>query len=559
MGSFCGSTTTTQSTQQGSQSGQSQNNLLPQLQAAAQQLQGQYSNLGSVGANQYQTGAANAQQGVAGNLTPGYQAAAGVAQNGITPGSISQYMSPYISNVVQAYNQQQDLNDAQSLGQLGASAAKVGALTASTAPGAEALARSQLQSQRNLNTANLLNSGYGQAANLAQQNVNAQLQGAGTLGSLVGANTGANAGLGQLGQGVFASNLAPYTLASQQAQSTAQLASPAGQSYSGQSTGSSNGTQTANEPLFSSILGGVGLWGNANNYAQNNGGWGSTLASFLPFNEGGSVEDPSEQLANRFHALKKAFRSGGSVDGYADGGWVTSVEKEPQASIGSIFSDGAKSFSAQPQDTSALRNQQASLSNFMSNMGPPKMADGGVPPYLAQEPGWSPVKPLSQQQQFFNGLMSASRLTAPIAQNSMDMQKQRLEEEQQKRSAYMQAQQLAQQAAIAAGKVNVNGQMTPTLAAQSQPSEIELRQAQAQAARTGSDKQFLLDIEKQKMEYQKQLQLEQQEKEWQLLERLRKQRQQTENGARGPALQPNVVYEQYLKPDGTVGVRPAQQ
>lgn len=474
MGSFCasfGKSQQTDTTSSQQTSGQTLSNFAPQLQQAANTLQSTYGNLGSVGPNGYQYGAANAQQGVSGNLAQGYQTAAGVAQNGITPGSISQYMSPYIGNVVQAYNQQQDLNDAQTLGQLGSSAAKVGALTASTAPGAEALARSQLQSQRNLNTANLLNSGYGQAANLAQQNVNAQLQGANTLGSLVGANTGANAGLGSLGQNIFSSQLAPYTLANQYATGIAGLAGQAGSSYTGQS----NGTQSQ--------------------YAQQIPGAGTVAMGILG-------------------AGLSLLNKGGRVEGYANGG---SVEDDSIMGRYSKAMAGLhtlhRSLGGEVGPTTLLdesdeeKNKKSSLLNFMKPQMQQGFAEGGEvegPSYLGatdkgqSEGQWRPGEFLRSYLPGLNEGMwvgkdptSTQRLGAalmnigwdnPFAGAAKTTLEQANVERQRQLQRDMQAQQLAQQAAIAAGKVNVNGQSVPTLAAQKLPAEIAQLQAHSEGA-----------------------------------------------------------------------------
>lgn len=249
MGSFCasfGKSQKTETTQQQEQSGQTTSNFMPQLQQAYSTLQNQYANLGSMGANPYQTGAADAQMGVAGNLQPAYAAAGNVASNGVQF-DINKYLNPYIQNVVDTTRADFAAQNARDLSNVNAQAARTGALTGTGAAAARNQAMESQRRTQDAQIAGLYNQGYQQSANLAatmgQADANARLAGANSIGSLTGVNSGANATLGSLGQGIFQSNLAPYTLANQYAAGTAGLAGAAGSSYTGTSSGTSNSNQ----------------------------------------------------------------------------------------------------------------------------------------------------------------------------------------------------------------------------------------------------------------------------------------------------------------------------
>lgn len=508
-GNLFGTKQTTQQEQQSTQSGGTTSNFLPQLQQAYNTLQGQYGSLGDMGANQFQQQAAQAQTGVAANLTPGYSAASSVAQNGISPNAINQYMSPYISSVVNAYNQQQDLNDAQALSQQQASAAKAGALTGSTAQGADAYLRSQLQSQRNLNTANLLNSGFSQAGSLAGQSTNAQLAGANTLGSLTGVNTAANTGLGTLGTNLQQAGTVPYTLASQYASGTSGLANAAGQSYTGQSSGTSSGTTDQSQGLGTVAAGLLGA------YLFGRKARGGAV-------DGDSIHERYKRTVSELQRMHgggvEGYAEGGAPDGYADArGFVPASDNDPGAAPSNPgFSLG-------------------SLGSFLPTY------DSGI---------WKGEAP-SQSQRLGYALTQVG-MNNPFAGFGKETFGQYNEEEARRQARYMQAQQLAQQAAIATGQVN--GQ--PTLAAKGLPSEIALREAQAKAAGVQSDKEFLLNIEKQKMDYQKQLALEQQEKEWALYQKLMEQQKAREAASRP---QPKSIAPGRYKWNGTPDLQQGQQ
>lgn len=74
-----------------------------------------------------------------------------------------------------------------------------------------------------------------------------------------------------------------------------------------------------------------------------------------------------------------------------------------------------------------------------------------------------------------------------------------------------------------------NGQQT--LAGKAQPSEIALREAQTELAKTQANKEWMLELEKRKMEYQRELDLAKTKAQWEQMFELRKRMQQEEQGA----------------------------
>lgn len=135
---------------------------------------------------------------------------------------------------------------------------------------------------------------------------------------------------------------------------------------------------------------------------------------------------------------------------------------------------------------------------------------------------------------------SGQHIGGPIAQQASEMVKERL--------AQQNADRMYQQwLATATGRLP-NGQLT--LEGQKTPVELDRIKAQTELARTQADKQFLLDIEKKKMDYQKQLALEQQEKEWSQMQRLLEERRKREQGAGGD--KPTLTPGRYkMNPDGS--------
>jgi hypothetical protein len=306
MGSFCasfGKSQTTETTQQQQQSGQTTSNFMPQLQQAYGTLQNQYANLGNMGANSWQTGAADAQTGVAGNLQPAYAAAGNVAANGVQF-DINKYLNPHIQNVVDATRSDFAAQNARDLSNVNAQAARAGALTGTGAAAARNQAMEAQRRTQDATIAGIYNQGYQQSANLAatmgQADANARLAGANSIGSLTGVNTQANTSLGNIGQQIQQSNLSPYTLANQYAAGTAGLASAAGSSYTGTSSGTSNSNQQQIPGAGTVAMGLLGT-------------------GMMLLKDGGRV-DSSPSITERFHQtladLHRASKSfGGGMDG----------------------------------------------------------------------------------------------------------------------------------------------------------------------------------------------------------------------------------------------------
>lgn len=245
-------------TQESQQTGSSttQSNAWSQLQPFMQQFLQQYSAGNIANANvpisPYQTSAATNQQGTTANLAPGYQAASTVAGMGISPTAIQGFMSPYISNVVDATRADFATQNARQNAGVQAQAAKLGALTGTQGTVAKNLAMESQRRTQDPIIAGLYNQGYGQAANTAAQSAGLQLQGAGTLGSLANAQTGANTALGNLGQSIwnnqYTNVLTPFQLTSQGAAGISPFVGASGQNT--QSTGSSSGTGTQTDSPF---------------------------------------------------------------------------------------------------------------------------------------------------------------------------------------------------------------------------------------------------------------------------------------------------------------------
>jgi len=404
--------------------------------------------------------------------------------------------------------------------------------------------RSVLTSGRDVMNANLYNTGYGNAVSNAFQNNAGILGAAQGLGSLAGAATGVNTGLGNLGQNIFAAGLTPYNLTTQGVQTLNSAVPGVGSSYSGTSSGTSSGTTDQSQGLGTIASGFLGAY-----LMGRRADGGAVMPAYEGHQRG--IHDRLHSTVKALHGMMRSeggaiprFAFGGGPDGYSqDRGFVSETDNDPGA--------------------------MAPMTGFMPTSGP-ALPSFQAPPAPAAQPGfmdtiksflpsydqgvWAGEK-ASPMQRFGMALTQVGK-DNPFAGFGKSAFEQSNLEEQRRQQERIINQQLAQQAAIASGVAPGYGK---TLAAQSQPSEIALREAQAKAATVQSDKEFLLNIEKQKMEFQKQLQLEQQEREWQLLERLRKQQEDAKRTAKGAPLNPKVTYEQYRKPDGTIGVRPVQE
>lgn len=321
MGSLFANKTTQASQTSGSQQGNTSNNLWNNQ--GLQDFLGQYTNQFSgpsinnvnPGINQWQTGAANNQLGVAGNpaLGTGFDTASGIAQNGLTPAAIQAQMSPYIQNVVNPTIAAQNLQNQQALSNLSGNHATRGALGNNTGSAAAYMAGVQPAQQAQI--AGLYDTGFRGAQNAALGSIGTQLQGTTAIGSLTGASTGANQGLGSLGQNIWQSsltgNMTPFALSNQGVQGFQGLGSLAGTNFTGTNQGTSNtqGTQTQNP--FQTALGIAGLGMNLfKGFGKASGGRVVSKA------EGGAVTGMGpipfhEKVKQAFNAFGEMQRAGG--------------------------------------------------------------------------------------------------------------------------------------------------------------------------------------------------------------------------------------------------------
>lgn len=464
MGNLFGSKQKSTQEQSSSQSGETSSNFLPQLQEAYAALQGQYSNLGSIGANPFQAGAANAQMGVAGNLAPAYATSGNVATSGI--GDVSRYMSPYIQNVVDATRADFAAQNARDLSNTNAQAARLGALTGT---GAQAARNQVAESQRRTQDAaiaNLYNQGFAQSGQLAQADANARLAGANSIGSLVGANSGANATLGSLGQSVFQSDLTPYGLASQYAQSTAGLAGQAGSNYSGQSTGTSTNTTQNSQGIGSIISGltGAAIMGGFNPFSFFTGSGGSAQGGGGRASGGAVTDKDGDGIMDRYQRTLATMSRmhGGGIPAMSRGG-------NPKFADPADNDPGVMNVPALPNSGVPYTPAQPSFSNPRMDLG--RSTGTGQEPY-EQEPSqdvnfgsliptfsegvWNGEKP-SALQTFGYALTQVGDRNpfAGFGKAAFDQYNQEAKRRQQRDEL---AKRLAQQAQIALG--NVNGQKT---------------------------------------------------------------------------------------------------
>lgn len=250
--------TTSQTQGQNSGTGTSQSNLWPQLGGYF----GQYANTAFNPAqfNQYQTGAANNQAGVTSNLNPGFGAASSIAQGGLNPASIAQFQNPYTQSVVKSTTDVLNNQHARDLAGQQASAALSGRLTGSGTRNERRLSDQQFnQNVLAPTVANLNSQGFNTAAGLAGQSAGLQLSGAGQLGNLTGAATGANQAGFQQGQTLWQN---PLSWMTQGAQGLSPFLQGAGQntSYSGTSSGTSTGDTTSTQGLGTVGAGLAGAW-----------------------------------------------------------------------------------------------------------------------------------------------------------------------------------------------------------------------------------------------------------------------------------------------------------
>jgi len=402
----------TQSTQSGTSNTQS--NLWPQIQPFLQQYQQQYSNFGGANTpiNAYQTGAAEGQAGVAGSLTGARDNLSGIADTGISPAAIQQFMDPYIASVVDPTLAAQKIQNEQAISGLKGNQAVRGALGNNT--GAEAAYYAGVQPGQQKEIASLYSQGFNQAGQLATQDVNARMAANLGQGQLAGAQTGANTAGYNMGQGIWDSSfknaLTPYEIANQGVQGWQGFGNLAGSTTNTSGTASGWGQQTAT-PSTGGIL--SGLFGaGLSFFGKADGGAVEGLAPSEDANHNGipdSLEQKVTKYFNLFQGLQKKAR-GGEVSGiepYAEGGdvglgsWMPTVTMAPEVTGPSktqVFGDSLKAFGDnvdQGMDGggSSLGAQSQALSSMLSGMG---RAEGGevdeeegspyISPYAGAEP-----------------------------------------------------------------------------------------------------------------------------------------------------------------------------
>lgn len=520
-----------------SQSGQSstQSNIWNQISPFLQQYMQQYSpgNIASTGTpNQYQTGAASNQSGIASGsgIAPGQAAASNIATNGLTPDQISQYMSPYISNVVNPTIQAQNQQNQQALSNLKGSQAARGALGNNT--GAEAAYLAGVQPGQQAQIANLYNQGYNTAANTAATSAGLQLSGAGQLGNLANVGTNANNALYNMGQGLLQTGLTPYSLYNQGVSGLTGLGGLAGSntSSSGTTTGTSNGTTTSTPSLGSILLGGLGTLFSG----FKDGGDVGSAPEMEPFHPHDDMATKVAKGVRAIHKMRKEM--GGSVSRYDAGGIVpftpdgtfmmTPFTPEPTPNtpaIGNWDTTVTPTPTAKPYDTKAMGNGLLTLGSNLGSFGMPRYDDGGsVPATTAPESsgassgdGWSLSSFIpsystgvwagqapSSMQRFGAALTQiGDGPFAGFGKSILDQQQMRYKD--------LEAQRAAQALGLEAQQVG--------MAKEKLPAEIALTNAQANLARTNADKNFLLDIEKQKAQFQKDLALSQMQKQYEMV------------------------------------------
>lgn len=480
------------STQQAQQQGTSttSNNAWGAVQPYMNQYLQQFSAGNIAGAQTpvtpYQYAAADSQMGTAANLTPAFATAGDVASSGISPAKISGYMSPYISNVVDATRNDFNTQNARANAGVQAQAAKMGALTGTQSAVAKNLAMESQRRQQDPIIASLYNQGYGQAANLAQADTNARLAGAGAIGNLTGVQTGANTALSGIGSNIwqnqYQNTLTPFNLTTQGAAGLSPFLNAAGTTTN--SSGSSTGTTTQAPGAIQSLMGLAGLGLSGYDYGVGKGWFAD--GGRVGYAEGGSVIKPFEGASEPFHAkMEKAFHTiqrlkeyakGGPVSSrYADGGaigpWETTVERAPaeptpEAQFGKRLESigtAMTPYRASGDDVGGV----GSLTRFMEGVRSaniPRYAGGGfidpndndpaITPYGAEpsappsylgrgtqppsssvqprEP-MSTVRPMSPEAQFASVLLSGSPI-AGSGQAMRDLQQQRIQEEENKRN-----------------------------------------------------------------------------------------------------------------------------
>jgi len=505
----------------------SQSNAYSALQPYLQSQLGQLSNAN--GTN-YLTSAGDQQSNVASGLTTAQNTANNLATSGITADSINSYMSPYTQNVVNTTQAAQNLATKQGLSDLQGNSAVKGALGNNTGQAAAYLSAKNTADQAQI--ASLYNQGYTNAQNTAAQSAQLQNSAANTSGSLANSATNANTATANIGSNLLSNLNSLYNTYGNLSGTTGSNTSNTTSSGTSTGTGTTTGTSTPSiggiaTGLLGSYLSGLG---GAKGKAS-----GGRIDGVIPSYSPDSLHDKVGKYFQLFQGLRKS--TGGPIPGYAKGGdvgigsWTPVVTDTAQGptelqQFGTALKEASNGLSGGSGALlpSSLGSQQQSLSSFLDSMNstaPIKGYDDGgavssAPTDPAPQPtqsdsglDWKSFVPTYSTGVWAGEQMSPTqRLGAALTQvgdspfagfgkamfESNDMRLKQMEQERQNRALGLEA--------------------------QLNPAKLEQMNASAALARTQADKQFLLDIEKKKMEYQKELELQQMQNKWNLYNKI---------------------------------------
>lgn len=232
MGSLCGSSNTTNTSQTYTPAGSSQlQDIWNRVQSVASQPYTPYGGQLVAGLDPTQTAGVAGVNAAQGTATPYFNQAADYATQGassIDPSQIQQYESPYTQSVINATQNQFNNSNAQQQQQVLGNAGKLGALGGDRV----GVAQAELANQQNLAQAPVIaglnNQNYTQALGAAQQDRAAKAQGAYTFGALAPAvqNTALQGATTQLGAGAVPQQNQQQQLSAQYQQYLQQLAFP---------------------------------------------------------------------------------------------------------------------------------------------------------------------------------------------------------------------------------------------------------------------------------------------------------------------------------------------
>ena len=196
-----------------------------------------------------------AQQGIG-----GYQPFLNAAQASTGPNAYKQFMSPYQQDVINASLQEFDIQAQKGAQGVPAAAIAAGAFGG----GREGVQRAEYQQSSDRNRAalqaQLLQQGFGQANQLAQQNYQNQLGLGSAQQNFLGQDIGALQTLGAQNQGVTQAQLsAQQQLAQQQLMQPLQATQALGSGITSLIAGYPGGTQTQMQPSPTALQTGVGV------------------------------------------------------------------------------------------------------------------------------------------------------------------------------------------------------------------------------------------------------------------------------------------------------------